>query len=126
MSERLVQIGSSENPEVILNPEQEKYIISGNSLPEDIKTVYMPIVDWLKENCRSLEHNINLIIDLNYINSSSSKALMDVFVVLEEETLDTQYPAEIHWKYDKDDSDNEQLGISYKEMLKISFNLKPK
>ena len=126
MSERLVQIGSSENPEVALDPEQEKYIISGNSLPEDIKTVYMPIVDWLKENCSSIEHAVHLIVDLSYINSSSSKALMDVFVTLEQETLNTSYPAEVHWIYDEDDSDNQQLGISYKEMLKISFNLKPK
>ena len=126
MSKRLVQIGSNENPEVLLDPEQEKYIISGNSLPEDIKTVYMPIVDWFKENCSSLEHNINLIIDLNYINSTSSKALMDVFVTLEQETLNSTQPAKIHWKYDKDDSDNEQLGISYKEMLKIPFLLEPK
>ena len=126
MIERFVQIGSSENPEVTLDPEQEKYIISGNSLPEDIKTVYMPIVDWFKENCRSLEHNINLIIDLNYINSTSSKALMDVFVTLEKETLNSTQPAKIHWIYDKDDSDNQQLGISYKEMLKIYFLLEPK
>ena len=86
----------------------------------------MPIVDWFKENCSSLEHNINLIIDLNYINSTSSKALMDVFVTLEQETLNSTQPAKIHWKYDKDDSDNEQLGISYKEMLKIPFLLEPK
>ena len=126
MSERLVQVGSSENPEVILDPEQEKYIVSGNSLPEDIKTVYMPIVDWFKENCSSIEHNIHLTVDLNYINSTSSKALMDVFITLEQETLNTAYPAEVHWIYDEDDSDNQQLGISYKEMLKIYFLLEPK
>jgi hypothetical protein len=126
MSERLVQVGSSENPEVILDPEQEKYLISGDSLPEDIKVVYMPIVDWFKENCSSLEHDIHLVVDLNYINSTSSKALMDVFVTLEQETLNSTNPAKIHWIYDEDDSDNQQLGISYKEMLKIPFYLEPK
>ena len=86
----------------------------------------MPIVDWFKENCSDLDHSIKLIVDLNYINSTSSKALMDVFVILEEETLNTQYQAEIHWKYDEDDSDNLQLGISYNDMLKIPFHLEPK
>jgi len=126
MTERLQHTGSSENPEIILDPETEKYLISGNSLPEDIKVIYMPIVNWIKENCSSLEHSIHLIVDLNYINSTSSKALMDVFVALEEETLNTEYTAEIHWKYDEDDSDNLQLGISYKEMLKIPFHLESK
>jgi len=126
MSERLVQIGSSENPEVILDPDQEKYLISGDSLPEDTKLIYMPIVDWFKDNCSSIEHNIHLVINLNYINSTSSKALMDVFITLEQETLTTAYPAEVHWSYDKEDADNQQLGISYKEMLKIPFLLEPK
>jgi len=122
----LIHEGNIEVPNIVLNPQEKTYTISGDSLPEDIKVVYMPIVSWLKENCKAIEHSIQLIVDLNYINSTSSKALMDVFVVLEEETINTQNPAEIFWKYDADDTDNEELGISYKEMLKIPFHLESK
>ena len=126
MANPLIIEGNIENPKIVLNPAEKTYAISGDSLPEDIKTVYMPVLNWFKENSKTIDHNIKLIVDLNYINSTSSKALMDVFVVLEQETIKTQYPAEICWKYDADDTDNEELGKSYKEMLKIPFHLESK
>jgi hypothetical protein len=124
--EPLIIKASNETPEVILDPQKEHYSIKGHSFPEDVSKYYLPVINWLKSNAKNIEHQICLRLDFDYINSASTKILMDVFTVLEEETKESENEATIYWLYDEDDNDNLDQGRFYEKLLNIKIYLEPK
>ena len=124
--EPLIINPSNETPEVILDPEKALYSIKGHSFPEDVSKYYMPIIQWFKDNAKNIKHQICLRLDFDYINSASTKILMDIFHVLEEETKDSENEAAIYWLYDEDDNDNLDQGRFYEKLLNIKIYLEPK
>ena len=103
--EAYIKEANSESPSIILNPSDQTYSISGQSFPEDVNKVYIPVMEWFKSNAELIDHKICLKVDFDYINSATSKILMDVFTVLEELTKNKEHEAQIHWFYDEDDTD---------------------
>ena len=84
--EAYIKEANSETPSIILNPSDKMYSISGQSFPEDVNKIYLPVIEWFKSNAELIDHKICLKVDFDYINSATSKILMDVFTVLEELT----------------------------------------
>lgn len=93
--------------------------IAGRSLPEDTITWY----DKLKESMRLFiggNKSIEISIELEYINSSSSKALLEVLRLLVDNGVDMS----VIWYYEEDDEDILELGEFYEEDLGIKFTFK--
>jgi hypothetical protein len=118
--------GTEDTPEVNFNRENNKYIISGRSLPEDVNAFYQPVMDWLdqyEENPFDMEFEINL----EYFNTASSKVLLDIFMKLDEIKMDNDDASiVIKWFYDEDDEDMFEAGEEYKELIEeLQFDLMP-
>ena len=124
--EAYIKEANSETPSIILNPSDKMYSISGQSFPEDVNKIYLPVIEWFKSNAELIDHKICLKVDFDYINSATSKILMDVFTVLEELTMNKEHEAQIHWFYDEDDTDNMDQGRFYEKLLNIKLFLEPK
>ena len=45
--ENIILEPTTETPKVVLDKEQSKFIFAGNSLPEDVTSFYMPIMEWI-------------------------------------------------------------------------------
>lgn len=87
--------------------------ITGRSLPEDVHKFYDPLIDWVKNLAVD---NVKVDLKLEYLNTSSTKKLLNLLVALDDNTnIDT---VDIRWYYEFDDLDMEDLGSIYADELK--------
>jgi hypothetical protein len=111
------------SPKVLFDPSKKRYEISGKSFPENSKTFYQPVFDWINEVQDS--HNgekIILSLTFEYISSSSVitlKQLLSKIKLLSEKGLDI----EVLWHYDKADLDIKEIGEEYKKLIGFDIQL---
>jgi hypothetical protein len=98
--------------------------ITGESYPENAAKFYGPLFDWLRRfldsgNSEPLEVNLEII----YFNSSSSKALMVFFEMLEEAAVKGMQIV-ANWRYHEDNETALECGEEFKEDIPtLTFNL---
>ena len=64
--------GTEDTPKILFDHEQEKYEISGRSLPEDVLSFYQPVLEWFDTFSKSASKGLKLEIKLEYFNTASS------------------------------------------------------
>lgn len=71
---------------VDFDPARGLLILRGESYPEDALKFFTPVIQWLTAYLAQLDNGdvVNVDMDIVYFNSSSSKALMNIFETLEE------------------------------------------
>jgi len=90
--------------------------MAGSSYPENALDFFGPILDWIKTYITQIKKPMELNIRLNYLNTSSTKCILDIF-----ETLEQYFKAggavKINWYYAEDDEDimetGEELGEDF-------------
>lgn len=116
--------GTNKTPAVDFNTNGE-LTIEGRSIPEDSIDFYTPLIEWVDEWMNNLPSAIRMTVKLEYINTSSSKLIFDLFKRLDEIHLSQKSDSEIIWLYDYDDDDSREEGQNYKSELNIPFTIKP-
>lgn len=72
------------SPQVAFRFDQHHLALSGESYPEDAASFFGPLVKAVADYCRTLpEHEITFQVALTYFNTSSAKALMTFFQILD-------------------------------------------
>ena len=120
-------------PEIILSPEENMFIITGRSAPEDVRSLYYPIIEWMEGYADELskghaytEKNPLLVkIDLEYFNSSSAKFLYDVFAQLKDLNR-AGVPVDIEWYFEDEDIDLREAGEDLSLLCELPFKFCPK
>lgn len=98
--------------------------IQGESYPENAAEFYAPVFKWLRQFLSS-DHLQEIVanVEILYFNSSSSKALMNFFDLLDE-TASKGKAIIVNWIYDADNESSLEYGEEFKEDVKfIQFNL---
>ncbi len=120
-------------PEITLAPEENKFIIAGKSAPEDVRSLYYPVIEWMdefaagvrKDNIYSDEKPLRLKLDLEYFNSSSAKFIFDILSQLRD--LNNEgVPVDIEWYYDEEDVDLREAGEDLALLCELPFSYCPK
>lgn len=115
--------GTPKTPTVILDAEKGKIEIKGRSIPENSIEFYKPVVEWLeKYSSEGPKKTTEVIIQLEYFNTSSSKCILDVFKKLET-VHKNDNEVVINWYYEEDDEDMLEAGEDYQSILKIPFKM---
>jgi len=109
-------------PAIEFDPEKGLMKIEGRSIPENPGEFYDELFDWIKEYFKQPKPNTIFDLNLEYVNSGSSKYLLGLFRVLREENQKGK-KITINWYYEEDDEAILNLGEHYKSSLKIPFNL---
>ena len=122
-------------PEIILNPEESKFLIQGNSAPEDVRGLYYPVIEWLRIFVDDIldgeirkftgENPMRMQIDLSYFNSSSAKFLYDILLELKR-LREKEVPFVAEWYYDEEDLDMKDAGTDISNLAEVSFVFTPK
>jgi hypothetical protein len=115
--EKLFIPGTELVPEIICDPATWEISIRGNSAPEDVRTLYYPVITWTQEMVDSIianplltGHNgVTINLDLHYFNSSSAKFLHDIFSELARLKM-AGSSVEVRWFYDIEDTDMHEAG----------------
>ncbi len=107
---------TNSTPSVVYKAEG-KLIIKGRSFPENVDEFYKSVFDLLEEfNTRVMIVDI----DLEYINSASSKKILYLLKMLDKNPHITDLT--IIWRYEEDDEDILESGQIYEEfMMKATF-----
>jgi hypothetical protein len=113
--------GSDFYPAIIFNPEENIFAIRGISTPENGKEFYKPVISWLEVYAKHPNHHTELLIDLEYFNLSTSKALLFIFYLLCE-MHEAGQRIKVTWCYR--DAYILSAGRDYAFMVKIPFEFR--
>ena len=110
------------SPYVFFNPETGILRMEGRAIPEDPGEIFNEIFTWLEEYFLKPAKVTKLDFQLEYINSGSSKFLLELFRrVKKKQNLGNEVL--VNWYYEEDDESVKELGEHYKNSVNIPFNL---
>ena len=128
--EKLYIRSTNITPEVNLSPQENVFIIRGISSPEDVRSLYYPVIEWVKEYVDSLleikdvsftkDSPLRFKTDLMYFNSSSAKFLYDIFLELKR-LVPSGIPFIVEWYYDEEDLDLKEAGADIAMLVGLEF-----
>jgi hypothetical protein len=110
--------GTSKTPEVSFIAEARTLSLSGRSIPENSINFYASLITWADTLCSS-EGVVEVNINLEYFNTSSSKCLMDLLKRIESSNVE----AHVNWYYEEDDEDMLEAGEDYDAIIDLPFKL---
>jgi len=113
---------TEDTPEVKLDAVNNKFEMSGRSLPEDVVKFYKPILNWLDEYAQSPNEQTVFEFKLSYFNTASSKIILDIMMKLEE-IHNEGHSITIKWYYPSDDEDMMEAGEEYADIVDITIEL---
>ncbi len=120
--EPLFIAATEETPEVNLNVEENKFSISGRSLPEDSIAFFEPVFAWLEAFSHEVENDVEFEFFMEYFNTSSAKQIAKIFLMLEKISESTF--VQVIWKYNAGDADMMASGMRFSKLLNLDFELR--
>jgi hypothetical protein len=118
-------------PEVHFSPQENIFLIRGISSPEDVRSMYYPVIEWFRlyindllevpDNRYTLNSPFRITIDLMYFNSSSAKFLYDIFLELKR-LIPSRIPFFVEWMYDEEDIDLKEAGYDIALLVEMEFS----
>jgi len=112
---------TEDTPKVILDQGNNSFEISGRSLPEDAIAFYEPIIAWIENYAQNPNSYTELMVRLDYFNSSSSKQLVDLMIKLEAINKLADKEIVIVWGYEKSDDLMKIRGKELESIIEIPF-----
>ncbi len=107
-------------PKINLNANNGILEIKGCSIPSNSAEFYANVFKWAIEYCK--KPNVRTVINfqIDYINTSSSKFILN-FLHVFEDLYKSGYEVIIHWYYD--DVDSCETGEDVKSLIEVPFEL---
>lgn len=115
--------GTPKSPRVDFSASTGQLIISGRSIPENAREFYRPLIDWIEQYGQNPKINTVFDVCLEYFNTSSSKALFDLFKTAEEIQLNGKSNVVVKWKYENDDWEMRDAGLEYSRIIQIPLEM---
>jgi hypothetical protein len=119
------------SPKVILDPDKNRFEISGESRPADVASFYEEIINWMDDYSHHLVKSqetrepVTFNLDFEYFNSSSAKYILD-FCKQIGTVRSKGKDVLVKWHYDDDDMDMLEVGREMSRMAKFPFEYIPK
>ncbi|AFM34642.1 MULTISPECIES: biofilm regulation phosphoprotein SiaC [Stutzerimonas stutzeri group] len=114
--------GSQSTPAI--QSDWEKGIVSmqGDSYPENSYELFHQVYEWIERFLGEAAHPLNLELRLLYLNTSSIKAMMDIFDLLEAAYQEGRQVA-VNWYYDIRNERVVELAEEFKEDCTFPFSI---
>jgi hypothetical protein len=118
--ENLLIASTKRTPEVSFTTDG-RLKISGRSIPEDPSQFYDKLFEWVYYYCQEPNNNTTIDVSLEYFNSGSSKAILEILRALVD-TAKKGKQISINWYYEEGDDDILERGEYYESILEVKFN----
>lgn len=122
MLEPIISYKTSNSPEIILDKENNIFKIEGRSIVENAHQFFSPVILWFEEYFKNPNKETKLILNLDYLNSSSSLFFMKVFLLFEKNNK-PENNLTIIWQYDINDELLKDRGKELKASTELNFKL---
>lgn len=121
--ENLVVEETINTPLVNFNKDKGVLLLEGKAIPENPGEFFNPLFAWVEEyfGGTPLKHSL-LKIKLEYINSGSSKFILEFFRLIKK-YYERGNDLKVKWYYEEDDEALRDLGQHYANTVKIPFEL---
>lgn len=117
----LIQLdGTSDTPDVKLDPDNRHVRLAGRSLPEDVSEFYSPILKWLDDYSKTTSDKTIVEFQLDYYSSATSKMLLAIFYKLEK-LKENGTDVLVKWFFPEDDEDIQDSGEMYADIVDLPF-----
>lgn len=119
-------LATDRTPEVHFDYAAGRLSLVGESYPEDAAAFFGPLYQGLKDYVAGIQQAaVQLDMRMAYFNSSSAKALMRLFQLLEDAAA-AGNSVVIHWHYHRDDDTMQEFGEDFaQDFTHARFTLMP-
>ena len=108
---------TARTPQIDFDFASGRFVISGESYPEDVSTFYGPLLESVTHFLSGLGNaEVSFRFELIYFNSSTAKIVMELFEALEEAAASGNQVV-ITWVYEAEDDNIKELGEEFAEEL---------
>lgn len=108
---------TTKTPEIDFNV-NGKFSITGNSYPEDVYEFYANVMQWLEEFVEKNVNEVELNVDLKFINTSSTRAILNIITKI---SASSNFKVNVTWNYDVEDDDMLEVGEDIQSLTNIKF-----
>ncbi len=116
---------TSSTPLVLADQEQGRITMAGDSYPENPFEFFQPIIDWIENYLSQDTRPLHLELALVYLNTSSIRAMMDIFDRMEE-AFQHGREVSVHWTFDPENERVGELADEFKEDCTFPFIIAPR
>jgi|SRR6056297_342932 len=121
--ERLEIEQSKSTPFVRFDPGSGMLEIGGESYPENSHEFFSPVIEWIEQYLSEEEKSLSFIVTLNYMNTSSTKYMIDILDRLEQ-AHDKGREISIEWYCDGDNEREMDTVEELREDFEMPFEVK--
>lgn len=115
--------GTPKSPRVEFNAETGILSLTGRSIPENAREFYRPMIEWVEQYMQNPRPVTVFDVCLEYFNTSSSKAIFDLFKTAEAIQLSGKSDVVVKWKYENDDWEMRDAGLEYSRIIQIPVDM---
>lgn len=109
-------------PDVSFNASRGLLKLEGRSIPENPEWFYESLITWIHEYFRDPKPTTKMEVKLEYVNSGTSKYLMEIFRILNV-YYDQGKKVTVVWFYEEEDEAMYELGMHYQETVKLPITM---
>jgi hypothetical protein len=121
MEKHIIQEELKNCPGITYYPDSDKLEVVGRSIPENPELIFRRLDEWITLHFEK-NSGLNVAIQLEYINSGSSKYLYEILKRLTG-FLKSGKKVEIKWLYEEDDEAMLELGEHYRDSAGIPLKI---
>ncbi|PSJ22100.1 hypothetical protein CVH10_08475 [Halomonas sp. ND22Bw] len=124
MSQDLTLPGSASTPAIQSDWQAGRLTMQGDSYPENSFDLFDQVITWVEAFLGQEARPLRLDLQLVYLNTSSVKAMMDIFDLLEE-AHEGGREVGVEWRYDPRNERIAELAEEFKEDCSYPFAICP-
>jgi hypothetical protein len=121
---------TEDSPSIIFDTKTRNFVVSGSSRPENAKTFYTPVINWLTTYLEEMdlrrqqtgeESKLIFIFRLEYFNSATAKCIVDILFLLKRYVVQG-FSIKIEWFCDQRDEDMLEMGNEFAEAVGLKLD----
>lgn len=116
--------GTASTPYIFGNWQTGILEMRGDSYPENSFEFFTPVLAWVESFLGESGQPLTAELHLLYLNTSSVKAMMDIFDMLED-AHGRGRQVSVHWYYDEENERVAELAAEFKEDCSFPFAIAP-
>jgi len=114
--------GTQSAPAIVCDPVRGVVEMRGDSYPENSFELFSPVLAWIDTYLREEKQPLMLRLHLLYLNTSSVKAMMDIFDMLNDAHARGR-AVSVHWLYDEQNERVAELAEEFREDCTFPFTI---
>ena len=115
---------TASTPALLADSDAGTLEMRGDSYPENSFEFFAPIVEWVQNHFATPDASLKVALHLLYLNTSSVRAMMDIFEMLED-AHNSSHGVAVQWFYDEDNDRIAELAEEFKEDCTFPFDILP-